>query len=370
MHPKVLVIGGSLSGLTFALACASRGVFTQVVERAPGPYQHGSALGVDRFLLLRATGCNRDNAIPFPAMTEDRQAVSWRALYSWLHAQAIQRPEIALTAGCTVSKVGQSASGVAMVTSRGEKLVASIVVGADGCGSTVRSVISPDHPSARYAGYLLWRGLISEENLPPIAWAPESNRGIALANVTGYRLVAYPVAGINGSLKPGERWISFAWYDKAHNPLLQAARCITSDGHVIAALAGENIPDQLLEELCGLARRLWPEPWSTTIIHALKRRRVFTTPVAEYFPERLCRERLAIIGDAAHAVSPAMGQGFVAGIMDAEALAECLADHAKADDGFVAALRAYEARRLPSAQELVSRSREWSRSFLHGTGNP
>ena len=369
MHPKILVIGGSLSGLTFALACARRGVSTQVLERTSSPYQHGSALGVDRSLLLRATGCKRDNAIPFPAMTEDRQAVSWRALYSWLHAQASHRPEIALTGGCTVSKVGQSASGVAMVTSRGEKLAGSIVVGADGCGSTVRSVISPDHPSAQYAGYLLWRGLISEGDLPSDAWAPESNRGIALANVTGYRLVAYPVAGINGSLKPGERWISFAWYDKAHNPLLQAARCITSDGYILAALGGENIPDQVLEELGGLAKRLWPKPWSTVIIHALERRRVFATPVAEYFPERLCRGRLAIIGDAAHAVSPATGQGFVAGIMDAEALAECLADNAKTDDGFVAALRAYEARRLASAQELVARSREWSRSFLRGTGN-
>jgi 2-polyprenyl-6-methoxyphenol hydroxylase-like FAD-dependent oxidoreductase len=46
------------------------------------------------------------------------------------------------------------------------------VVGADGYRSMVRRTVAPDQPDATFAGYMLWRGLTDEADLPPQAPRP------------------------------------------------------------------------------------------------------------------------------------------------------------------------------------------------------
>ena len=220
-------------------------------------------------------------------------------------------------------------------------------------------------------GYLLWRGLVSEIDLPHGTSWPQKDEGVLLVTKTGYRLVAYPVAGPSGSLDHGERLLSFAWYDKGRDLLLQKANCLSPTGHVVSSLSPENIPRSVQKELCDLASRIWPEPWSTVIVHAIEHSGVFATPVAEYFPDRLIRGRLAVIGDAAHVASPVVGQGFVAGILDAEALAEALKYSLDRTNGdLLSALRIYEQKRLASAREIVASSKLWSSAYLRGEQIP
>lgn len=366
---KVLIVGGSLSGLTLALACASRGVCTCVLDQVGGYDRDGAALGVDRALLLRTIGAASNSAgegVSFPAVTEHRLAISWKGLHGWLRTLANRHPEITFMGDCRVAQVEQHARSASAFTMQGQRIDARAIIGADGYRSVVRRAISPERPEPRYAGYLLWRGLIPETNLP-LEVRPRTNDGVALVNEAGYRLVAYPVAGEHDSLDPGRRLISFAWYDKTRDMLLQERRCVSPAGHVLASLSPESIPAEVRHELKELAVRVWPEPWGAIIVHALESGKVFATPVAEYCPERLHSGRLAIIGDAAHVVSPATGKGFTAGILDAEALADSLANSlGQTADGFSCALEDYGHRRLPTAQQLAARSMDWSRDYLRG----
>ena len=72
-----------------------------------------------------------------------------------------------------------------------------------------------------------------------------------------------------------------------------------------------------------------------------------------------------LVGDAAHATTPAMGQGAGMSIEDGAVLAEELAlDHRlQRRDRVEAALRAYEGRRRPRATAIVEESYKLSKTY-------
>lgn len=360
---ETLVVGGSLSGLTFALACARRGIKTLLLERTSGSQRGGSALGINRDLLLRVIGQDTLRSHSFPVLAGKRQASTWQSVHVWLCRQTLEHNKITLIEDVSVVEVAQDADGATAVTAGGQRYKADLVVGADGYRSVVRRAIDYELPAASYAGYLLWRGLVVEADLR-FCHFPQQNEGIALVNKDGYRLIAYPVANSDGSLAVGQRLISFTWYDPGRYNLLRDLHCVSAAGHVLCSLVAEKIPPATKGELCELARRIWPDPWRSVIIHALEHDQVFATPVAEYIPRRLHRGRLAIIGDAAHAVSPVTGKGFIQSIHDADVLAESLARIASGSaKHLAAALEIYEAERLPQALALGAASRTWSKAF-------
>lgn len=69
--------------------------------------------------------------------------------------------------------------------------------------------------------------------------------------------------------------------------------------------------------------------------------------------------KVALVGDAAHAMTPNLGQGACTAILDAEALTRSVAEHGRA--GLPAALRAYDAERRRSAQRVAFGSRNLHR---------
>ncbi|MEV7521149.1 NAD(P)/FAD-dependent oxidoreductase [Streptomyces sp. NPDC091371] len=69
--------------------------------------------------------------------------------------------------------------------------------------------------------------------------------------------------------------------------------------------------------------------------------------------------RVALVGDAAHAMTPNLGQGACTALLDAEALTRAVAEHGVA--GLPGALRAYEAERRRSAQRVAFGSRSLHR---------
>ncbi|MFN7899100.1 MAG: FAD-dependent oxidoreductase [Synechococcaceae cyanobacterium] len=73
--------------------------------------------------------------------------------------------------------------------------------------------------------------------------------------------------------------------------------------------------------------------------------------------QRLVLGRVALIGDAGHAMSSSQARGMTAGLEDAECLARQLAAY---PDDPLEALRAYERERLPRVHAYQNRSREIS----------
>ena len=131
---------------------------------------------------------------------------------------------------------------------------------------------------------------------------------------------------------------------------------------MVGTLRSDQLPVALVGELGRLARRYWPPPWGACIGWGVTHGEVFGTPVAEYLPERLVRDRVVLVGDAAHVATPMTGAGFTNALLDVAELAASLGSAPAA--GILAALQQYEHERLPRAWQLVSSGMSWGRSYL------
>jgi 2-polyprenyl-6-methoxyphenol hydroxylase-like FAD-dependent oxidoreductase len=215
-----------------------------------------------------------------------------------------------------------------VVTTAGE-LEADLVVAADGIGSATRSALFPGHPGLRYAGFTTWRLLTD-----PV-------RG--QAGVTG-------VTGVTGPVPMAESWGRGTVFGVM--PL--------SDGRVYCYAAapappGQRAADNELAELVRLFGR-WHEPIPGLLASAAPRD-VLRHDVAELagpLPS-FHRGRVALLGDAAHPMTPNLGQGACQALEDAAVIAR-LAAEAEPDE-VPALLARYTAARLPRTGNVV----RWSR---------
>lgn len=363
--PEIIVVGGSLAGLTFALACAIRGVPVRVIERTVRKVHGGDNLNVDLAAIAATVGCDprSEPKLPVVHAFRDRHLTSWPALYRWLRDRAGETPGITLEENRTMAAVKAEDDKAVLVFTDGTTASADAVIGADGYHSTVRRAIAPELPLARYAGYLVWRGLIEESALArPVRWP--SNGGLWIEYVQGYRLVAAVLPGRDGSLEEGRRQVTFAWFDTRREELLRRTNCLTEDGHLIGTLAASSISGQIRDELAARVPQLWPQTWAEAVSFGVRSPDAMRgAPIAEYRPERLVLGPLAILGDAAHVLSPMTGSGYATGVGDAAILSEMLSRR-NPSEPLSALLKRYENVRLPYTRGLVNHSRKLSAEFL------
>jgi 2-polyprenyl-6-methoxyphenol hydroxylase-like FAD-dependent oxidoreductase len=364
-HDSIAVIGGSLAGLTLALACAKHGLSVRVYERAILRTNGGDSLSVDLPALEKTTGHDpRENPkLPVVLAYRDRHLTTWPALYAWLSDKVEKSLSIFLERGRNLTSVLDLGDSVQLNFSDGTQSDADVVIGADGYASTVRHALAPEAPHARYAGYVVWRGLVEESKLQqPVALA--SDQGLWIDFVEGYRLVAAVLPGRNGSLEVGQRQITFAWFEEGRHELLRQKECLDAKNHVVGTLGRDKIDAAIRQDLSQRIKQVWPEVWAEAVALGVQSKEALSgSPIAEYQPVRLAKGRLAIIGDAAHAVSPMTGSGFASSVEDAATLSQMLAEKL-ADESVAEALTRYDLARLPYSRRLLASSMHASAEFI------
>jgi 2-polyprenyl-6-methoxyphenol hydroxylase-like FAD-dependent oxidoreductase len=340
---RAIVVGGGVAGPVAAMALQRVGIEVTVHEAHAGPAGDvGAWLGLQTNGLdaLRAIGAEQAVAgVGFPTPVVEFRSWTGKVLgavptsgpdgsvglslrrsdlYRALHAEALRRG-VRVRYGSRLVDARCTGSGVTAVFADGGSESADLMVGADGVRSTVRTLVDPGGAPPRFVPVLNTAGY--SEHVPPDA---EVGR---LTMVFGRR-------GFAGYLPApsGGTW----WF--ANPPLIREPPAGevagTSDAEWRARLAdlhrGERsaIP-ALVQAPPGPLRG-----WTTYDVPTVR---------------RWSAGRVVLIGDAAHATSPAAGQGSSLAVEDAVVLARCLRDLP-----LPAALEAFEGLRRERAERVVA----------------
>lgn len=180
-RPRALVIGGSLSGLFTANLLRTVGWHVEVFERANTDLTGwGAGLGAqsDLFAIMRRIGIRIDRSM----WTEVRSHIcldpsgrvicevpvrevttAWDRVYGALR-QALSTEHY--HAGMTLARCEQEERQIVATFTNGVRAEADLLVGADGMRSTLRRQFLPEI-APRYVGYVAWRGVVEESQIPP-----------------------------------------------------------------------------------------------------------------------------------------------------------------------------------------------------------
>ncbi|GAA3200644.1 FAD-dependent monooxygenase [Actinocorallia longicatena] len=329
--PTAVIIGAGIGGLTAGIALGRRGWTVTVYERAPELRPVGSGLAIaanalkaldvldlgDRvrelsrvqgMAALRTARGRYLSHIPeerISARYGDSVVLLKRAALQDLLVNAL--PPGVLHLG-TEARLMDADRG--LVEASGETLEADLVVAADGIGSPARAALFPSHPEPVYAGFTAWRALVSAPGRfeATETWGEGSAFGVMpMADDTVY---LYATATVPlGTIYPDDRAELLRRFAHWHTPiphllsLLDPAHVIRNDVHHLTP----------------------PLP----TVH---------------------RGRTVLLGDAAHPMTPNLGQGACQAIEDALVLAH-IPDPAT-----------YTATRLPRTTKIASRSASVARA--------
>jgi 2-polyprenyl-6-methoxyphenol hydroxylase-like FAD-dependent oxidoreductase len=340
---KTLIVGGGIAGLTLAASLHQRGFEAELIERSTCWNAVGAGMSVqaNAMRVLRALGmdadveragtvlrrwsfCDQQGEMLFDVDLE----LLWEGVGPCIGIERakLQRILVAGAAaapcrlGTTIASLHQDGRRVSVEFSDGSTGQYDLIIGADGISSTVRRLTLSADPPAN-AGHMAWRSL-----------APIRPEGL-----TNLR---------------------FFLGDRCFFGL-----CPVGNGHTYGF--GHVSELSVHDEMRGRLERL------------RKRFAEFATPIQEYLAALECDEqihcstvewvqeeewytgRVLLIGDAAHASSPMMGQGGCMAIEDAYVLAEVLRSAATVES----ALEAYVIRRKPRVKWVQQESRAVSESI-------
>jgi 2-polyprenyl-6-methoxyphenol hydroxylase-like FAD-dependent oxidoreductase len=346
MH--VVVIGAGLGGLAAAVAADRVGHTVTVLERAPALRETGAGIGImpNGVLALDALGLGapvRAQAGPLdagggmrdrhgrPLLTADLAAVRERigapvvvVRRSWLHGLLVDAlaPGTVLT-DTPVTALRDAGDHVELRTGGGPVHADAVVV-ADGARSGLRAGLLPGHPGLAGSGEFAARAI-----------APAAPPGVALPvgelvdHHTGDRFGCLPLAD------GGVYWYA-TWHDPAPTDPTQRHRWLRE-------------------------RRAGWHPATVALIDATPADTVHVVETAQLVHPlpTLAIGRVALLGDAAHAMTPDLGQGACQAFEDAVTLGALL-DGTSAVD-VPAALRGYDALRGPRTSALQRECRRMHR---------
>ena len=335
---RAIIIGAGIGGLAAAIALGRTGtdIDAEVYEHSPDllPIGAGISLWKNALVALERLGV-RDDVRAASVVGSNAGLRTWRGdllvgsaatdlarrfgeFVLVVHRAALQRVLLA-AAGPERVHLGKSCvrieAGTSEVTARfsdGSSVSGDVLIGADGLHSVVRAQLHGE-TLPRYSGYTAWRGVVAFD---------QARLQIGESWGHGQRFGQIPMAD-------GQVY----WFATANVP------------------AGAKSPDG---EKAELRRRFhgWHDPIEALITAtpdaAILRNDIYDRPPLRQWG----RGRVTLLGDAAHPMTPNLGQGGCQAIEDAVVLARELGRGTAVDT----ALRAYEATRMPRTAFIATAS--------------
>jgi FAD-dependent urate hydroxylase len=352
---RVAIVGGGIGGLSAALSLHRFGHRPVLVEqtRELRPVGAGISLWPNGIKVLNLLGLGTKMAAIGGTM-ERMAYANWdgRSLIDFPLARLYERVgerarpvaradlqdllirEVTTALGPDAVRLGVRAKAVTetddkatVLTDDGGAIEADVVVAADGTHSVLRDHVLGAHRERRYVGYVNWNGLVPESSeIAPIGtwmtWVGDGKRASVM-----------PVGG-------GRCY----WFADVPMPL-----------EAVDDLPGHR--QALTDQFDGWSKS------TTLLFERMDPDSVARIPIHDVDPlPAWVRGRVALLGDAAHTMSPDLGQGGCQAMEDAWVLTHYLTS----TTGSVPdALRRYEAERMPHTADIVRRARKRS-DTTHG----
>jgi len=347
---RVGIVGAGTSGAYLAKLLIQRGFQVSLFEKAPQPRTEGCGIllvqagmvaldqgdpqvckaivqaGVPvrrfEFRNLRGDVINAEDVTyaptELPGVLVHRRAI--------LEALLENFPSECLHSNAALESVTQTDRQVIAHFKDGSQWEGDVLVGADGIVSKVRQFVVPDVPLC-YLGDLVWRGVVADKT-----FCPDGNF-IVYARGRGIYANFFDIGGDR------THWGFFVEKDQA-------------DSEIGSLLPHDPvIPPQELAKLPDAPR---------AIIEATPLEQIVSRYSYDIDPlPQIHKNRIVLIGDAAHAKSSTRARGMTAGFEDALSLMQYLSAHEQVQT----ALAAFEAERLPIVHEYQRTSREMSRTI-------
>jgi salicylate hydroxylase len=333
---RIAIVGGGLAGFATARALEFFGMRADVFEAAPALGEIGAAVTIspNAAKALQAIGLGEKiAAVATPnAGIESRDmqtgetlnVVDLRAVperYGAPHASFHRADLHTVLAGSVdpasihldhrLTAVEERGATVRLTFANGAVHDADVVIAADGVRSVVRQALyGEDNPE--YTGQMVWRSLLRGTDVPPDVLAPHGH-----------------VQWVG----PGRHFVT---YYMRNGGLVNVVTQEDTDTWVAESWSTPGDPDEM--------RRSFPnaEPRMEKLLNAItecSKWGLFTRPLTENWG----RQRIQLIGDAAHAMLPNIGQGAGQAFEDAYILARWL----KAESDPVAAFQNFRRVRIP-----------------------
>ena len=355
---KVIIIGAGIGGLTTAIALQQRGIAYEIYDAAQGNLAVGAGIMLganamrvyDRLGIageLRKRAVLADNIYIRNCRGEILQEINnaeveqkyGTGTYA-LHRASLQEVLLEHCAETVqynkrCASISEDSKGITVHFADGSKTQGTLVIGADGIRSVVREqyVVKARY---RYSGQTCWRAIIPVD-LP----AAETGEASEVWSKKGDGLRAMYT-------QVGPQQVYF-WATKA----MPAGTTMTPEGSL------QYIREQLAD---------YPG-YMQTILQQLRPAYLIQNDLFDLEPLNTWhRGRAVLLGDAAHATTPNVGQGAGLSIEDAWILAQCLA----AGENYKQAFETYQQRRMKRAKKIVQLSwhiaklTNWKGRFLTG----
>lgn len=371
--PKAIVIGGSLGGLFTGSILRQIGWEVDIYERSPHDLDSrggGIVLQPEVIELLKRIGANmaqnlgvtsRERLVIKPDGSVSKRLVnfqtqtSWSMIYSTLRAnfgpQHYHQHKKLLN-------IKQAEKKVIAFFEDGTSDEGDLLIGADGARSTVRALINPgNHP--QYAGYIAWRGLVEEREVPKESL--QLLERFSFASNQGSHMLGYLVPGDHNTTQQGQRYYNWVWYRTADEQKQLAQIMTDKDGKA----RGYSIPpgklaDQWREHLYQEADVLLP-PQFKKMVQATTE--PFAQAILDLVSQHMVNKRIILVGDAAFIPRPHTAASTSKAAANALALGECLTN-AKTPDEIDQALAAWEPAQIKLGHYLHQQGTETGNYLL------